>query len=158
MMPEQNPTDGLFWPYLEPILRAQPGVNYVQLSDANGMDRLLEDSRSEEVYPGIFVMRPRYRGRLVENALQLAMFEMIAYFFCYADSQQREDVDAAYRQAEATASTVLKKLHTDHRCYANYLDFDSIQMDPVLYTTGSDAAYGYELKLKMGLPANEIYS
>lgn len=152
-----NPTDTLFWPYLEPILLDQ-GVTYVQLSDANGMDRLLEDSRSEDVYPGIFVMRPKYRGRMVDNALQLAEFQLIAYVFCYPDSQERADVDACYGQAEVIASAVLQKLHTDHRCYTNYLDFDSIHMEPVLYTTGSDAAYGYELKLKLGLQANEIYS
>lgn len=150
-------TDTLFWPYLKPILEAQ-AVTYVQLSDANGMDRLLEDSRSEDVYPGIFVMRPKYRGRMVENALQLAEFQVIAYVFCYPTSQERDALDACYQQAEGIASAVLKQLHTDHRSYTNYLDFDSIQMEPVLYTTGADAAYGYELKLKLGLQANEIYS
>ncbi|GAB2798696.1 hypothetical protein GCM10027275_50380 [Rhabdobacter roseus] len=153
-----TPTDSLFWPYLRPILEAQPGVTYVQLSDANGMDRLLEDSRSEDVYPGIFVMRPKWNGRTVDNALLLTDFQVIAYFFCPAKPDDRASQDAAYQQAEALASGVIQQLQEHRYTYQNYLDFDSIRMEPVLYHTGVDAAYGYELKFKLGLEANMIYA
>jgi hypothetical protein len=154
-----TPTDTLFWPYLSPVLEAQKtenAVTYVQMSDGNGMDRMMEDSTSEAVYPGIFVFRPKWTTKMVENHLLLTVFNTQFYVWCKARLDNRESQDEAFELAETIISSIMKKLQHDSRSYANFLDFDSISVEPVLYL-GADAAYGYEVKLKLGLAANEIF-
>lgn len=155
-----NPTDNIFWPYLLPILENQKvenGIVYIQMSDSNGMDRLLGDSRSEDVYPGIYVVRPKYAGQLVDNHLMLARFDLILYVFVQGKPDSYESEDAAYAQAEKIVSQIVNKLQHDRFAGQNYMDFDTIRMEPVMYTTGMDSTYGYELKLKLGLAANQIF-
>jgi len=154
-----TPTDNLFWPYLSPILEAQKpahGVAYVGMSDGNGMDRLIEDSVSGEVYPAIFVFRPKYTTQRVENHILMATFHTKMYVWCHGKLDDREIQDDAYTKAETILSAILKKLQHDQRQHRNFLDFDSISIEPVVYL-GADAAYGYELTMKLGLAGNEIF-
>jgi hypothetical protein len=154
-----TPTDDLFWNYLEPILEIQKtdnGVKYVAMSDGNGMDRMIEDSVSEDVYPGIFVFRPKYQMKRIENHLLVADFNTTIYIWCHGKLDDRDNQDESYQKAETIASAIILKLQHDERSYANFLNFDSIHMEPVVYL-GADAAYGYEVKLKLGLVANEIF-
>ncbi|MCE7061250.1 hypothetical protein [Dyadobacter sp. CY343] len=154
-----NPTKTKFWPYLSPILEAQKaanGVMYVEMSDANGLDRMMADSRSEDVYPGIFVFRPKYTTQLIENHLLVVNFNTQFYAWCKAGLDDRDEQDAAFDKAETILSAIIEKLQHDAREYRNYLDFNSISVEPVVYL-GADAAYGYEVKMKLGLPANEIF-
>lgn len=155
-----TPTKNIFWPYLAPILETQKtkaGIEYIQMSDANGMDRLLADSRSENIYPGIFVLRPKYAGVMVDNAMMLARFEATVLCFKRAKIDDYDQEDAALDFTEQVLSDVVKDLVHDMRQYKNYLDFDSLRMEPVMYNTGVDAGYGYELKIKLALPANHIF-
>lgn len=155
-----TPTNSIFWPYLSPILEAQKtksGIAYIKMSDANGMDRLLADSRSEDTYPGIFVLRPKYAGAMVDNAMILARFEATLLCFQRAKIDDYDAEDAALDFTEQVLSNVVKDLMHDMRAYKNYLDFDSLRMEPIMYNTGVDAGYGYELKVKLGLPANNIF-
>ncbi|CAG4992230.1 hypothetical protein DYBT9275_00919 [Dyadobacter sp. CECT 9275] len=155
-----NPTDHIFWPYLLPILQEQKtrnGIVYIQMSDANGMDRLMGDSRSEDVYPGIYVLRPKYAGQLIDNHLMLAKFDLTLFVFVQGRPDDYESEDLAYQHAETVVSEIVKHLQHDRFEYRNYLEFDSIRIEPVIYSTGVDAAYGYELKLKLGLAGNEAF-
>ena len=154
-----NPTKTKFWPYLSPILEVQKvasGVKYVEMSDANGLDRMMEDTRSGDVYPGIFVFRPKYTTQLIENHLLLVNFNTQFYVWCKGKLDDRDNQDAAFDKAEEILTAIIEQLQHDRRMYKNYLDFDSISVEPVVYL-GVDAAYGYEVKLKIGLSANEIY-
>ncbi|WP_254561799.1 hypothetical protein [Dyadobacter diqingensis] len=153
-----TPTDNLFWDYIAPILetqKAEKGVKYVKMSDGNGMDRLLEDSVSEDVYPGIFVLRPKYTTKYVESHILMVNFNTVFYVWCYPDKNDRESQDSAYTHAENIVATIINKLQHDERVCKNFLDFDSIQVEPVLYVS-VDSAYGYEVKMKLGLVANHI--
>lgn len=155
-----TPTKSIFWPYLSPILETQKtksGIEYIKMSDANGMDRLLADSRSENTYPAIFVLRPKYAGAMVDNAMILARFEVTLYCFQRSKIDDYDQEDEAMDFTEQVLSEVLKDLVHDMRVCKNYLDFDSVRMEPVMYNTGVDAGYGYELKIKLALPANHIF-
>lgn len=155
-----TPTDNIFWPYLLPILEEQKtenGIQYIKLSDSNGMDRMLADSRSEDVYPGIYVLRPKYAGQLIENALTVARFDLTLFVFIQADHSNYTNEDAAYSYAEKVVGAVVKQLQHDRFVSKNYMDFDSIRIEPIMYMSGVDSAYGYELKMKLGLPANEVF-
>ena len=155
-----TPTASIFWPYLLPILemqKAENGIEYIKMSDSNGMDRLLADSRSEDVYPGIYVLRPKYAGQLIENALMVARFDLTLFVFVSADQDDYTKEDAAYEHAEKVIGAIVKQLQHDKFVYKNYLDFDSIRIEPIMYMSGVDSAYGYELKMKLGLPANEVF-
>ena len=155
-----TPTHSIFWPYLSAILEPQKtksGIKYIQMSDANGMDRLLGDSRSEDIYPGIFVLRPKYAGVMVDNAMMLARFEATILCFQRARIDDYEQEDAAMDFTEQVLSDVVKDLVHDMRQYKNYFEFESLRMEPVMYNTGVDAGYGYELKVKLGLPANNLF-
>lgn len=154
-----TPTDNIFWDYLLPILEAEKaknGVTYIEMSDGNGMDRIMEDSRSEDVYPGIFVFRPKYSTKRIENHLIVAEFNTVLYIWCKKQSNERDDQDAAFTQAETIATSIIQSLQHDGRAYKNYLEFDSIQLAPILYLS-VDASYGYEVKLRLGLPANHLF-
>lgn len=154
-----TPTDSIFWPYISPILEAEKaknGVVYIQISDGNGMDRLMEDTVSEDVYPGIFVFRPQYSTKKIEGHLLVAEFNTVFYVWCKEPDNTREDQDAAYKNAETIVTSIIQKLHHDSIEYKNYLEFDSIRMEPVMYV-GVDAAYGYEVKMRLGLAANHLF-
>jgi len=154
-----TPTDTIFLPYLLPILEAEKannGVTYIKMSDGNGMDRIMEDSLSEDVYPGIFIFRPKYSTKRIENHLLVAEFNTILYIWCKEGNNEREDQDAAYSKAEKIATSIIQKLQHDGREYKNYLDFDSIQLTPIIYL-GVDAAYGFELNFRLPLAANELF-
>lgn len=155
-----TPTDNIFWPYLLPILEEQKttnGIVYIRMSDSNGMDRMLGDSRSEDVYPGIYVLRPKYTGQMIENALMIARFDLTLYAFVQGQPDDYELEDAAYAKAEMVVGAVVQRLQHDRFTYRNYMDFDSIRIEPIMYMSGVDAAYGYELKMKLGLAANEVF-
>ena len=154
-----TPTDSLFWPYLSPIFEAEKaknGVIYIQMSDGNGLDRLVEDTVSENVYPGIFVFRPQYSTKKIEGHLLVSDFNTVFYVWCKEENNEREDQDKAYNQAETIVTSIIQKLHHDSLKYKNYLDFDSIRMEPVMFV-GTDAAYGYEVKMRLGLAANNLF-
>lgn len=153
------PTNDIFWTYLFPILEMERlnGIKYIQMSDSNGMDRFLSDSRSEDIYPGIYVLRPKYSGQMVENALMLAQFDTTLFVFFQGDQDNYESEDDAYNQAESIVGSVIKSLQHDRFISKNYLDFDSVKVEPVMYSTGLDSTYGYELKMRLGLPANQIF-
>lgn len=154
-----NPTDTLFWPYLSPILEAQKvekGVVYAQMSDGNGMDRMIEDTVSELVFPGIFVFRPKWSLQRVENHILMTNFNTQLYVWCKGKLDDRAAQDEAFARAETIVSSIILKLQHDSRQYKNFLDFDSVTSEPVVYL-GAEAAYGYEVKLKLGLESNEIF-
>lgn len=154
-----TPTDSVFWPYILPILEEQKTKNeikYIQMSDANGMDRFWGDSLSSEVYPGIFVLRPPYAGSLVDNALMLARFSVTIFIFFQGDGSDYEAEDLCYRKSEKTAADIIQQIQHDKFAGKNHIDFDSIRVEPIQYTN-ADATYGYELNFKLGLPANHIF-
>lgn len=155
-----NPTDSLFWPYLLPILdsqKAENGVIYIRMSDSNGIDRMLADSRSEDIYPGIFVLRPTYSGQMLDGALLLAKFDVTLFCSAIGNPSDYASEDQTYAHAELIACAITRRLQHDTFSGRCYLEFDSVRLQPVMYHSGVDAAYGYELKLKLGLPANEIF-
>jgi len=154
-----TPTDNLFKPYLLPIFEQQKidnGVTYVEMSEGNGMDRMLEDSRSENVYPGIFVLRPKWTTKKIEGHILMVNFSTVFYVWCHGKIDDRDSQEQSYNHAETITTAIIKKLQEDSLIYKNFLDFDSIQAEPVIYL-GPDSTYGYEIKLKLGLPTNALF-
>lgn len=154
-----TPTDSIFWPYLEPLLerhRASGDITYIGMSDANGMDRLVESSRSEDVYPGIFVMRPKYIGNIIDNAALIAQFDVLLFVFQNCQTDDYDNQDEAFNHAEYVVAEIVKDLQHHRFEGRNFFDFNSVRIEPVMYQTGVDSASGYELKLKLGLIANSI--
>jgi hypothetical protein len=149
-----NPTEQ-FWEYLEPILTDLPGVAKVMLSDAERMDRLSAASRSEDIYPAIFVMRPRYRGEDANTGVYVWQFWATLYIFLTAPLDDDAAQDTAYTQAEGMAMTLLRRLNMDGKAYNAMFDMNSFEAEPVIYKT-LDATFGYEIKFKFGLFANEL--
>lgn len=144
-----------FWDYLKPILEdAEPQT--VMLSDADRMDRLIESSRSEEMYPAVFVMRPAYSGLKADNAALVAMFNVQLFVLCQGRVDDYASQDAAFQQSEEIAELIVQALQHDSLTYKCWFDFGSLKIEPVVYTT-VDATYGYEVKLKCGIIANEQF-
>ena len=82
---------------------------------------------------------------------------MTYFVFCAADSIDRADQDAAYDRAEEIVASITARLQADRRTYRNYLEFDSIRAEPVLYHSGVDSAMAYEVRFKIALAAGEIF-
>lgn len=144
-----------FWEYLKPILEdAEPQT--VMLSDADRMDRLIESSRSEQMYPAVFVMRPAYQGQKMDNAVLVAMFHVQLFVLCRGTLDDYASQDAAYQQSEEILELIVQALQHDSLTYKCWFDFSGLKVEPVIYTT-VDATYGYEVKLKCGIIANEQF-
>lgn len=147
-----TPTDK-FNDFFMPICENTPGVMYSQMSDADRMDRFSAESRSGEVYPGVFVLRPKYRGS--EDGLMIAYFETIFYVFCKGDLNDFESQDAAYQQAEEIVTHIGRELQ--HAGYAKdcFYSFNDFKAEPVIYQM-PDSVWGYEVKVKIGLLVNDV--
>lgn len=152
---EQTPTNK-FWAYLGPILKAAKGVEYVQLSDADRMDRINSDSRSRISYPAIFVIRPKYQGFDQNNGIVAAMFNVIFYVFCKAKPSDFELQDMAFEQAEQILGEVEQVIYHDSKTYNCLFDINSWQVEPVAYAIAVDAVWGYEVRMRLGIICNEI--
>ena len=147
-----TPTDK-FKEFFLPICEAAPGVVFVQMSDAERMDRFSAESRSEDVYPGVFVLRPKIRG--FEDGIMIGYFETIFYVFCQGDLNDFESQDAAYNQAEEIVTNIGKELQHagfEKRCFYTFNDF---RAEAVIYQM-PDSVYGYEVKVKIGLQVNDV--
>lgn len=151
----ETPTER-FWGYLEPTLQGIENVVYVQLSDGDRIDRLLADSQSQDVYPGVFVIRPKYGGMNENSGTLWHIFYTTAYVLVKASLSSYEDQDEAYAQAEVIATKMSNKIFQDSLESKVYFDFNSYTAEPVEYLT-TDAAWGYEIKFKFGLPVNDLY-
>ncbi|MCA0229879.1 MAG: hypothetical protein LCH91_05405 [Bacteroidetes bacterium] len=149
-----------FEEYFSPILEEQKaanGVAKIQFSDADRMDRYIADSRSEDVYPGIFVMRPKYSGSLMDKAIMYSIFFVQFYVFVGGQLDNDASQDDAYNLSESIVSEIVKKVFADYREWKVYFDFNSLQVEPVAYFV-LDAAWGYEVKMKIGIQVGDVFS
>ncbi|MEA5259466.1 hypothetical protein VB264_16825 [Arcicella aquatica] len=147
-----------FWDFIKPICLEQEGIVYVAMSDGDRMDRFTAASVSTDVYPGVFVMRPRYRVRETTNGLTIANFDVKLYILEKGDLSDYESQDQAFEFCEKTASQIVKqlnRLYLDEK--ACWFDLNDVSLDPVMYVT-LDSAWGYELTIRVGLTANEFYN
>ena len=147
-----------FWNFIKPICQQQEGIVYTALSDGDRMDRFTADSVSTNVYPAVFVMRPRYRVRDTTNGLTIANYETKLYILAKGDLNDYESQDEAFEYCEKTANEIIKTLNSlylDEK--ACWFDLNDVALDPVMYVT-MDSAWGYEVTMKLGLTANEFYN
>ena len=60
-----------FWNYLKPIFEAQAGVVFADMSEAQQLEKWWAKSRAQDLYPGVFLIRPtietRFNGTFVEG-------------------------------------------------------------------------------------------
>lgn len=148
----QTPTDK-FWAFFEPIVTAVPGVVYTGMSDGDRMDRFWADSRSEDTYPGVFVMRPKYKGSY--DAVMTTYFTTTFYVMCQGDLNDYLSQDAAYHQSEEIVQQI--EMAVQHKAYEGkcFFNFEDFYAEPIIYQM-SDSAWGYEVKMKIGLIVNDI--
>lgn len=152
-----TPTDK-FWAYLLPILQTtQPtrGVKYIGMSDADRLDRYLSDQRSEETYPGIFVIRPEYRGSFADRANMFANFDTKIYVFCKAKAYDFTDQDQNYDLAEQICTDIVQLIQHDAFEGKCLFELNNAEWKPFIYNS-TDSAVGYELNIKIGLWMNDV--
>lgn len=145
-----------FKDYFIPLAKTVPGINYAVLSDGDRMERFLADSRSEDVYPGVFCLRPKCR--LSDNGADqtLGWFEVTFYVFCYCSGLgDYADEDATYDEAERLATEIYKKLRAEDGERILFEDGRALMLEPVSWLV-TDACYGYEAKVRFALPINPI--
>lgn len=149
----------LLWDYFEPIAQTVPGVRHVAQSDANKMDRLAQASVLDDIYPAVFMLRPKYR--FVDNGADqyYAAYNLTFYVFAQCAVGDDESADAAFDQTEQMAMAVLAKFRDDHR-ETSFVDFEfkTATLEPVSLMTGMDSTVGYEVKCVLSLQANAIFS
>jgi hypothetical protein len=143
-----------FWFFFKPIAESAPGVVYTQMSDADRVDRWMADSRSEDTYPGVFVLRPKYTGS--NDAVMTAYFDVVFYVFVRGDLDDYAMQDDAYQIAELIVQYIGKEVnHKSHEGEC-FFDFNSFKPEPVAYQM-IDSAWGYEVRMKIGLLVNDIF-
>lgn len=144
-----------FWQYFKAVAESVPGVGTVHRSGGDKMDRLLANSHSEDIYPAVFLLRPKYNLEDNGAGLTLAWFDATYYVICVGDMSDEADEDAAFDQAEQLATELSIKLYDHENEYGVYVDPSTrIFMEPVTMLT-LEASYGYEVRFRIGLMANE---
>jgi hypothetical protein len=147
-----------FWNYFKPICAAIEGVVYVEISDGDRMDRFRADSTGQDVYPGIFVIRPRYQGQDNFSGQQYAIFDLVFYVLTHADMDtyinidQYQVINDAFNSSERIAIDIEKVLRHDPDIM---FDFNQWRVEPVSYVT-LDNSWGVEVKAKIMMPVSEL--
>lgn len=149
-----SPTN-IYWDYFKPIAEAIEGVTTVKFGDGATIDRMTADSRSEDIYPCVFGLRPKYK--LHDNGAQqyLAFFESVFFVFVPAPLDDYEAQDAAYDQAESIALAILQqfKLDNNQQCL---IDINTVTCEPVSLMT-VDPVNAYEVRCKLALEIAPIF-
>lgn len=145
-----------FYNYLQPILAATPGVATVTFSDGNRLDRLVESTVSREMYPACFFIRPKYQGHDENNGTLWARFSTIVYLFEKAALSDYAEQDAAYERCEAMVTSITQRLYHEAKLYRCLFDLNAFHAEPVEYQL-LDSAWGYEVRLQIALPANDLW-
>ncbi|OIN55420.1 hypothetical protein BLX24_31105 [Arsenicibacter rosenii] len=142
--------------FFRPVAEAVPGVKTVMFGDGSTVDRMTADSRSADMYPCIFSLRPRYRMHDNGAHNYLAFFEAVFYVFVPAPVDDYGAQDAAYDQAEQMALAVLQQFK-DGDGEACILETNTIECEPVSMMT-VDPLSAYEVKLKLALPVASVFN
>jgi hypothetical protein len=145
-----------FWAYFREIAAVDLGGLYCQMSDADRLDRLTADSVSSDVFPGIFFMRPKQQGYDENSGLLCIQFDALFYVFVKGDLADYESQDAAYHTAELLITQLLRVLWNDSKEYKILFSLASYRAEPVAYQL-MDACWGYEVRLRVGLPVNDLF-
>jgi hypothetical protein len=147
----------LFEDYFKTTSEGVDGVTSVRQSDGDSMERLLAASVNEPIYPAVFVMRPKYKPYDNGADQYVALFEAVFYVFCQCDQGIEASEDAAFDQAEAVSLAILKQMKLDHQQTDQVeFDYNTAVLEPVSLMT-LDSTKGYEVKIKLGLTANDVF-
>lgn len=149
-----SPTN-IYWQYFRPIAEGIAQVKTVKLGDGGTVDRMTADSRSEDLYPCVFSLRPKYK--LHDNGAHqyLAFFDVVFFVFVPADLDDYASQNAAFNEAEQIALTILQQFKADNNQHC-LIDVNTIICDPVSLMT-VDAVYAYEVRCKLGLEIAPIF-
>ena len=149
-----------FWNYLQPIFVAQPGVVFADMSEAQQLEKWWAKSRSQNLYPGVFLLRPTietiWNGTFVEGKANLIFYVMIK-----AQTKSEGSQAEALDQAEAIAVGVLKTIHHDSLAPTPqkpvFYRLKS-KIEPVSYAeTGMvDAVWGVEVRTELTLGLSDV--
>ena len=149
-----------FWNFFNPLAGSVPGINTVNRSGGDKMDRLLSISRSQDIYPAAFLLRPKYSLEDNGAGLSIAWFDATYYVICVGDMSSDVDEDVAFDEAERLATAICAKIQqspdTDYKVIID--PAQKIFLEPITMVT-LEASYGYEVRIKVGLMVNsELYS
>lgn len=149
-----------FWNYLKPIFEAQAGVVFADMSEAQQLEKWWAKSRAQDLYPGVFLIRPtieiRFNGTFVEGRSNLLFYVMLK-----AQTRDGLSQDAALDQAEGIAVGILKAIHHDSLFPTPekpvFYNLKS-KIEPVSYAdTGMvDAVWGVEVRTELTLGMSDI--
>ncbi len=147
-----------FWNFIQPICANIEGVKYVEISDGERMDRFRSDSTSQDVYPGVFIIRPAYKGMDNFAGQQYASCNAIFYILVnaemnsYAELDNYKVVNEAFDEAERISIELQRQLR--HSLDIMF-DFNTWKSEPVSAVT-IDNAWGIEIKVTITIPISEI--
>lgn len=163
-------TDKLKNFFEQKLMPQLPEVIYFEMSDGEELDRLITDSVSETVYPGVFLIRPQYRRTGPDNSNIYTTYDVKLYVFCKsAIAEDGEDNPVARENADLSAAEKISNriaglLSTYNQEDDNFeLTYCPIEFDdndwvavPVRGEMSLDAPLGYEITFKLGLPAFDV--
>jgi hypothetical protein len=145
---------GQFWEFFRPLAESVPGVTTVKRSGGDKMDRLLAASRAEDIYPAIFLLRPKYSIENNGADNSVAWFDATYYVICSGQMDEDEAEDLAFDQAEQMATELSVNIREQADDYLVLIDpAAKIFMEPISLIT-SEATFGYEVRFRIGLMVN----
>lgn len=143
----------LFYSFFEPIALAVDGVKTVHQSGGDKMDRLLAASQSEDIYPAVFSLRPKYG--LEDNGADnfMAWFDALFYVICRSEMGNEVEEDLAFDEAERIGLAITLAIRKNHGLTCLVDPATKVFMEPITMVT-LEASYGYEVRIRVGLMAN----
>lgn len=146
----------VFWDYLKPKCLSIDGVVYAELSDAERLDRMREDSVSQVIYPGIFVIRPRYKGSDNNAGYLQAKFDTLLYISVKTESNDRASEDAGLDLAEIISIELEKLIRHSPEFDEGNFEFSSWTAEPIKFL-GLDSCVGYEVRFTLKLDVSSVF-
>lgn len=146
----------VFWDYLKPKCLSIEGVVYTELSDAERLDRMREDSVEKVIYPGIFVIRPRYKGADNNAGYLQAKFDALLYVSVKTDANDRASEDEGFELAERISVDLEKLIRHSPEFDEGNFEFSSWQAEPIKFL-GLDSSVGYEIRFTLKLDVSSVF-
>ncbi len=155
-----------YWNFIQQIANQIPAIRKKVLADGDGLDRFVESTVSEDMYPCLLSIRPRYRASDNGMGMFFAYFEAKIYIVCktqindYGTDDLYARVDGDYNNAETLATELGSKINHYNRDrttdpFGIEFSFNDWSAEPVQFLT-TDNCVGYEITFRIGLPAADV--
>ena len=144
------------------MVQAVPEIKYCEMSDgANALDKWEADSRGQDVYPGVYLLRPKYSPRRSRSGIMLCVFSYQFRVGVQRHNDNAASANSALNEAETYAAKIQSNmLHWAETHYGGIMKeyiYQNELYEPMRLTElDPDYVWGYEVSGQVGIPVHDL--